>query len=257
MAALEQAGAAATGLGGQVALVTGASGGIGHAVAVALAEAGADVAVLGRSPERLDAVVAEVRARDRAAYRLVGDVTVPDQVRTLIEQLERIDVLVTCAGANVPQPFVDVLPQTFEDLFRVNVRGAFFVSQAFVRKLLARGAPGSIVHVSSQMGHVGAAQRTVYCATKHAVEGMTRAMAVELAPHGIRVNAVAPTYVMTPMTEPFFAEREFLADALSRIPLGRVGEAGDVARAAVFLASPAAALITGTSLVVDGGYTAQ
>lgn len=249
--------AVATRLDGQVALVTGASGGIGHAIAVALAADGADVAVLGRSRQRLDAVVAAVESQGRVAHRLVGDVTDPEQVDELVGDLARVDVLVTSAGANVPEPLADVRPETFDRLFAVNVRGVYFAAQAVARRLLARRAPGAIVHVSSQMGHVGAPERTVYCATKHAVEGMTRAMAVELAPHGIRVNAVAPTYVATPFTKPFFADPAFLAQTLARIPLGRIGETADVAGAVVFLASPAARLITGTSLLIDGGYTAQ
>lgn len=244
-------------LDGRTALVTGATGGIGRALALALAEAGADVAVTARSKEALANVADAVRDRGRSAYAVPADVTDEEQVTDLVNGLERVDVLVNSVGANVPQPFVDVSAETFERLFAVNVRAAFLATQAVVRRLLGTGSGGAIVNVSSQMGHVGAANRVVYCATKHAVEGMTRAMAVELAPHGIRVNAIAPTYVKTPLTEPFFADADFRADALARIPLGRIGRVEDLCGAVVFLASPAASLITGTSLLIDGGYTAQ
>jgi NAD(P)-dependent dehydrogenase (short-subunit alcohol dehydrogenase family) len=139
----------------------------------------------------------------------------------------------------------------------VNVKGTFLTTQAAARRMVAAGTGGAIVNLSSQMGHVGAPRRSVYCATKHAVEGLTKALAVELAPHGIRVNSVAPTFVETPMTAPFLADEEFRADVLERIPLGRIGTVEDVVGAVLFLASPAAALVTGTSLLVDGGWTAQ
>jgi NAD(P)-dependent dehydrogenase (short-subunit alcohol dehydrogenase family) len=238
-------------------LVSGAAGGLGRGIAVALAEAGADVALVDLSSGGLAEVAEAVRGRGRSAYPLVADVTDPARLAEVVDELQHVDVLVNSAGTNVPEPFVDVRPETFERLFAINVRGAFLASQAVVRQLLRRESAGAIVNVSSQMGHVGAANRVVYCATKHAVEGMTKAMGVELAPHGIRVNAIAPTYITTPLTEPFFANRVFRDDTLARIPLGRLGRVEDVTAAAVFLASPAAALITGTSLLIDGGYTAQ
>jgi NAD(P)-dependent dehydrogenase (short-subunit alcohol dehydrogenase family) len=172
-------------------------------------------------------------------------------------QVGALDVVVNGAGANIPEPFVEVTEEHLDSLVAVNLKGVFLVTQAAVRAMLAARAPGTVINISSQMGHVGDANRSVYCATKHAVEGLTKALAVELAPHGIRVNAVAPTFVETPMTAPFFEDERFRDSVLSRIPLGRIGSVEDVTGAVVFLASPAAGLITGTSLVVDGGWTAR
>jgi NAD(P)-dependent dehydrogenase (short-subunit alcohol dehydrogenase family) len=164
---------------------------------------------------------------------------------------------VNAAGTNIPEPFLDVDEAAFDALVAVNMKGTFLAAQAAARRMVAAGNGGAIVNLSSQMGHVGAARRSVYCATKHAVEGLTKALAVELAPHGIRVNAVAPTFVETPLTAPFLADDAFRAEVLDHIPLGRIGTVADVAGAVVFLASPAAALITGASLLVDGGWTAR
>jgi NAD(P)-dependent dehydrogenase (short-subunit alcohol dehydrogenase family) len=240
-----------------VALVTGAGRGLGRGIALGLAQAGADVVLVSRSRAELETVAEEVGRLGVLARTEVCDVTDPDRVKRLVERLGPVDVLVNNAGTNAPEPFVDVLPETFDRLFAVNVRAAFFVAQAVARRLLEERRPGTIINVSSQMGHVGAPRRTVYCATKHAIEGLTKSMAVELAPHGIRVNAIAPTYVETPMTEPYFTAPEARRAAEGRIPLGRLGQVEDVVGAAVFLASPAASLITGTSLLIDGGYTAQ
>jgi NAD(P)-dependent dehydrogenase (short-subunit alcohol dehydrogenase family) len=170
-------------------------------------------------------------------------------------------VLVNNAGSNIPEPFVEVSEEHLDRLIGLNVRAAFVAAQAAARKMLE--APdrashgGAIVNMSSQMGHVGAVNRTVYCMTKHAIEGLTKAMALELAPHGIRVVSIAPTFVETPMTRPMMARPEFAQWVKERIPAGRVGQPEDVAAAVVFAASPAASLITGTSLVIDGGWTAQ
>ena len=234
------------------AVVTGAGRGIGRACALALAAAGADVVALSRTAAELEAVVAEIGGGARAVR---CDVTDPDAVGEAIDG--PVDVLVTCAGANLPEPFLDVPPEHLDALLAVNVRGTFLAAQAAARRMVEAGAGGVIVTVSSQMGHVGAPNRTVYCAAKHAVEGLTKAMAVELAPHGIRVNAVAPTFVETPMTAPFLADPAVRTDVERRIPLGRLGRPEDVAAAVVYLASPAAALVTGASLLVDGGWTAQ
>jgi len=178
-------------------------------------------------------------------------------VEEAVDFLEQIDVLVNNAGTNVPEPFLEVSEENLDRVLAVNVKGAFLVAQSAVRRMVEHGEGGSIINVSSQMGHVGAPRRTVYCATKHAVEGLTKAMAVELAPHNVRVNCVAPTFVETPMTKPFLEDETFREDTLSRIPLGRLGRVEDVTGAVVFLASPAAGLITGASLLVDGGWTAQ
>jgi NAD(P)-dependent dehydrogenase (short-subunit alcohol dehydrogenase family) len=178
-------------------------------------------------------------------------------VRAALAEPERVDVLVTCAGGNRPCPFLEVSEADLDWSLALNVRGAFVAAQAAAARMAEAGAGGAIVHVSSQMGHVGAAGRSVYCAAKHALEGLTRATAVELAPLGIRVNAVAPTFVETPMTAPFLRAPGARAAVVERIPLGRLGRPEEVAAAVLFAASPAASLMTGASLLVDGGWTAQ
>jgi len=239
-------------LDGRVAVITGAGGGLGHACARALRAAGASLVLLGRTPERLAPVAEETGGLARPC-----DVTDGAAVRGAIAALDRVDVLVTCAGGNRPRAFLDVPEAELDWSLALNFRGAFLPAQAAAARMAARGTGGAIVHVTSQMGHVGAAGRSVYCAAKHAVEGLTRATAVELAPLGIRVNSVAPTFVETPMTAPFLAEPAERASVLSRIPLGRLGEPEEVAAAVLFAASPAASLMTGASLVVDGGWTAR
>lgn len=244
-------------LDGHRALVTGAGRGIGEACALALAEAGADLVLVSRTAEQLEAVAARVRECGREAAALACDVTDGAAVAACVEAAGEVDVLVNSAGTNIPEPLAEVSEEHYETIMNVNVKGVYLVTQAFVRSLLRRGHPGSIVSISSQMGHVGDANRTVYCASKHALEGFTKAAAVELAPHSIRVNTVAPTYLLTPMTEPFLADDAFRERTLERIPLGRVGEVGDVTGAVVYLASDASALVTGASIRVDGGYTAR
>lgn len=187
----------------------------------------------------------------------VCDVTDSRQVEEAVDFLEQVDILVNNAGTNVPEPFLEVSEDNLDRMLAVNVKGVFLVAQAAARRMVERGEGGSIINISSQMGHVGAPRRTVYCATKHAVEGLTKAMAVELAPHKVRVNSVAPTFVETPMTKPLLEDETLREDTLSRIPLGRLGRVEDVTGAVLFLASPAAGLITGASLLVDGGWTAQ
>jgi NAD(P)-dependent dehydrogenase (short-subunit alcohol dehydrogenase family) len=184
------------------------------------------------------------------------DVTDASRVRGLVAELPRLDALVVSAGGNIPEPLLDVTEEHLDSLLDLNVRSAFLTVQAAARRMVEAGA-GAIVLLSSQMGHVGAAGRTVYCTTKHAVEGLTKAAAVELAAHGVRVNAVAPTFVDTPMTAPFLAAPGFKASVERRIPLGRLGRVEDVAAAVVYLVSDAASLVTGTSLRIDGGWTAQ
>jgi NAD(P)-dependent dehydrogenase (short-subunit alcohol dehydrogenase family) len=190
-------------------------------------------------------------------WSIVCDVTDSRQVEEAVDFLEQIDILVNNAGTNVPEPFLEVSEENLDKMLAVNVKGVFLVAQAAARRMVERGEGGSIINVSSQMGHVGAPKRTVYCATKHAVEGLTKAMAIELATHNVRVNSVAPTFVETPMTKPFLKDEAFREDTLSRIPMGRLGRVEDVTGAVLFLASPAAGLITGASLLVDGGWTAQ
>lgn len=244
-------------LAGRRAIVTGAGGGIGGAAAVALAAAGAEMTLLGRSAPSLDVVAANIRQAGGQAATCLCDVTDEASVARALDALPAHDIVVNAAGANKPQPFTDIAMETFDSLFALNVRGVFMVTQNQVRRLLAEGRPGVVVNVSSQMGHVGAPNRSVYCGTKHAVEGMTKALAVELAPHGIRVVAVAPTWIETPFTRPFFEDAAFKASVLADLPIGRLGQPEDVAGAIVFLASDAASLITGTSLLIDGGWTAR
>jgi len=243
-------------LDGQVALVSGAGRGIGRGCALALAEAGAAVIALSRTGPELESLVGEIERNGGQARALVCDVTDSAAVRAEIEGLERLDVLLNNAGSNQPQPFLEVTEEVLDRLLALNLKAAFLVAQAAAR-VMARTGGGAIVNMSSQMGHVGGARRTVYCATKHAIEGLTKAMAVDLAPHKIRVNAVAPTFVETPMTRPFFDDPAFKALVLDHILLGRLATIEEVAAAVVYLASPAAAMVTGTSLLVDGGWTAH
>lgn len=243
-------------LAGNLAVVTGAGRGIGASCARALAAAGADVRVLARTRDEVDRVTREIRETGGRAQAVALDVCDGNAVDQFFADLPSLDVLVNNAGTNRPQPFLAVDDATFDMLFDVNVRAAFRVARAAARRMQASGS-GSIVNMSSQMGHVGAPDRTVYCATKHAIEGLTKAMAVELGPAGIRVNAVAPTFVRTPMTEPFLADPAFQRDVLGKLATGRLAEPHEVAAAVVYLASPLAASTTGTSLSVDGGWTAH
>ena len=244
-------------LDGQRVLVTGASKGIGRDAAAALAEAGAEVTAAARSAAELEALVAELRGRGLAAQALPLDVTDDAAVREAVGRLGPFDALFNNAGVNRPLPFLDVDTETLDWMLAVNVRAAFLVAQAVARGMVAAGRRGAIVHTSSQMGHVGGKRRTAYCATKHAIEGLTKAMAVELAPHGIRVNAVAPTFVLTEMTRGWAADPAWMAEIRARIPMDALAEPRDVSAAVVFLCSPAAAMVTGHSLLVDGGWTAQ
>ncbi len=236
---------------------TGAGRGIGEACARGLAEAGAEVILMSRTGAELDELEARILADGGRARTAVCDVTDTAAVKALVPGLGPIDVLVNNAGTNIPEPFVEVTEDNYDRVMNLNLRGAFMVSQAVAKTMIERGDSGSIVHMSSQMGHVGAPNRAVYCTSKHAIEGLTKAMAWDLAAHGIRVNAVAPTFVETPMTRSFLDDKAFVEDTLSRIALGKFGQPGDVAAAVVYLASPASDMVTGTSLLVDGGWTAR
>ena len=242
-------------------MITGAGRGLGAEAALGLAQAGAEVILLSRTRTELEQVAKKVVENGGRARVIVCDVTRQEQVRSAFAGLERLDILLNNAGMNIPEPFIDVSEAHLDDMIVLNVRAAFLVSQAAVRKMLQepnrRKQGGSVIHVTSQMGRVGAERRTVYCMAKHAIEGLTKAMAVELAPENIRVNAIAPTFLETPMTASFFADPEFRNWVISRIPLGRVGRMHEVTGAIVFLASPAASLITGASLAIDGGWTAR
>ena len=240
-------------LNGQLALVTGAGRGIGRGCAEALADAGARVIAVARSESELAEVAAHESGRIEA---LQGDVT-SDELMATIAALPDLSILVNNAGANRPQPFVDVDDESLDFVLDLNVRAAFRVAQAAVRSMLASETKGSIVHMSSQMGHVGSPNRSVYCMTKHAIEGLTKAMAVELAPKGIRVNSVAPTFIETPLTKPMLDDPEFREFVFGMIPMGKLGTIDDVVSAVMYLVSPGAGMITGHSLKVDGGWTAQ
>ena len=244
-------------LDGKRALVTGAGRGLGLAAASALADAGAHVTLAARTASEIEEAAQAIRARGQQASPLTLDVRDVAAVKTAIAAQAPFDILVNNAGTNRPAPFVDVTVEDFDFVFELNVRAAYFVAQAVARALVAAKKPGSIINMSSQMGHVGGPTRTVYCATKHAMEGFTKAMAIELAPHKVRVNTLAPTFIETPMTRPFFQNEAFRKDTLARIKLGRLGQLEDLTGAIVFLASDASALMTGTSLVIDGGWTAE
>jgi NAD(P)-dependent dehydrogenase (short-subunit alcohol dehydrogenase family) len=249
-------------LDGRRALVTGAGAGLGEGIAQGLAEAGASVALLGRSAEPLYQLAERIKAAGYAQAQVcVCDVLDTAGLRAAIGGLPSLDILVNNAGTNIPEPFLDVSEEHFDTIMMLNARGSFFAAQAAVKKMLedpdraAKG--GAIVNISSQMGHVGSPNRTVYCMSKHGLEGLTKAMAVELAPHRIRVNSVAPTFVDTPLVRRIVDTPEKRAFLYSKIPMGELAKVEDVVNATVFLASPAAAMVTGTSLVVDGGWTAQ
>jgi NAD(P)-dependent dehydrogenase (short-subunit alcohol dehydrogenase family) len=239
------------------ALVSGAGRGIGLAAAAALAEVGAHVTLIARSLAEITAVADDIREAGGEAATLVLDVTDQSAVRAAIEAAEPFDILVNNAGTNRPRTFLEVTEEDYDAITGLNLRAAYFVAQAVARKMAAAGKGGSIIHISSQMGHVGGQNRTVYCMTKHGLEGLTKAMAIDLAPLGIRVNSIGPTFIETPLTRPFFENVAFREDVLRKIKLGRLGTVEDLMGAVVFLASDAAALITGTALVVDGGWTAE
>ena len=217
--------------------------------------------LVSRTRGELEAIQKNIIDSGGRAKVLVSDVTDTKQLDAELNRLEQLDILVNNAGMNIPEPFVEVSESHLDKTLALNVRAAFLVAQSVVRKMLDASdrtlKGGSIINMSSQMGHVGAERRTVYCMTKHAIEGLTKAMAVELAPKNIRVNSIAPTFLETPMTASFLADPEFRNWVMSRIPLGRIGQMEEIAGAIVFLASPAASLVTGTSLLIDGGWTAR
>jgi len=244
-------------LSGKIALVTGASKGIGRASAIALAEQGAHVICVSRGKEALDKVCNEIQSLGQTSQALIADMTSIKDIKDKIGSLPKVDILVNNAGTNIPEPFINVSEQNFDDLVQLNIKGCFFVAQIVAAKMLENKQGGSIINMSSQMGHIGATNRTVYCMTKHAIEGLTKAMAVELAPNAIRVNSICPTFIKTPMTENFFNSEEFKQETLTKIPLGHVGTVEDIMGAVIYLASNASRLVTGSSHKVDGGWTAQ
>jgi NAD(P)-dependent dehydrogenase (short-subunit alcohol dehydrogenase family) len=241
----------AQGLVGKKAIVTGGSKGLGRAISVALAHAGADVTAVARDAQGL----AELSEAYPSIATWQADITDPGFAVALANH--PVDILVNNAGTNSPMAMADVPINVLDQMLNLNVRAAYLVAQGAMRSMLAAGKGGAIINITSQMGHVGSPNRTVYCMTKHALEGLTKAMAVELAPHNIRVNSVAPTFIETPLTKPMLDQPQFRAFVDAMIPLGRIGKPDDVAAAVIYLASPAANMVTGTSLLIDGGWTAH
>lgn len=249
-------------LDGKAALVTGSGRGIGSGIALALAEAGAEVVLLSRTRSELDAVASEIVGRGyRQPQVLVCDVTDTAALRQAIGSLSRLDILVNNAATNIPRPFLEVSDEEFAVMSDLNVRAYFVAAQAGVRKMLEdperKSKGGVVINITSQMGHIGSPNRVPYCMTKHAEEGMTKAMAIELVDQGIRVNSIGPTFTVTPLIEKIVNTPEVRQFLVSRIPMGHMAAIEDMAAAALYLASPAAAMVTGSSLLVDGGWTAQ
>ncbi|MFK7860419.1 MAG: SDR family NAD(P)-dependent oxidoreductase [Granulosicoccus sp.] len=243
-------------LDGKRALVTGASRGIGLGAACALASSGAHVVLAARSGDELNTVCSAMVEAGYSCEPLILDVTDTAQVRSKLDNLGAFDVLINNAGANRPGPMIEMSEDDYDMVMNVNVRAAYFVAQSVVARMIAERRAGCVINTSSQMGHVGGVDRTVYCASKFAIEGLTKALAIEVGVHSIRVNSVCPTFIATPLTEKTLADPDRIAWIKSKIKLGRIGQIEDVMGAYVFLASDAASLITGASLLVDGGWTA-
>ncbi|MEM7211874.1 MAG: SDR family oxidoreductase [Pseudomonadota bacterium] len=244
-------------LDGRKALVTGASSGIGLGCAVAMAEAGAHTVLAARRRPELDTAVEAIREMGGTAEAVVLDVADLEAADAAVSQHGPFDILVNSAGVAKHTPTTETRPEEFDLVSDLNFKGAYFLTQKVAKGLMEAGKPGSLINISSQMGHVGGQERAVYCGTKHAVEGFTKAMSIEFGPHGIRVNTVGPTFIKTPLTEPTFARPELKAWVEEKIKLGRIGEVEDIMGVVTFLASDAAALITGTHIIVDGGWTAD
>ncbi len=241
-------------LDGRRAVVTGAGRGIGLAAAAALAGAGAAVTLVARTADEVRAGAEAIGTGAEWAVLDVGDLAA---VAAFFAARPAFDVLVNNAGTNRPKPMYDVTEADYDAVLDLNLKAAFFVAQGAVKAMLAAGVRGSLIHMGSQMGHVGGANRSLYCASKWGLEGMSKAFALDLAAAGIRSNTIAPTFIETPLTRPFFEDAAFKASVLAKIKLGRIGQVEDLMGAVVFLASDASALMTGTSLVVDGGWTAD
>ncbi len=241
---------------GQIALVTGAGRGIGKGCALALAEAGAEVIALSRTESELNEVIDEIQTAGGTAHKMVCDVSDGTAVREQISQLKRLDILVNNAGILKPSSLLDLTEADLDAMLQINCRGAVLVAQAAVQ-IMKQQASGVVINMSSTFGINGRANNSIYSATKHFIEGFTKSTALELAPLGVRVVAVGPTAIDTPLTHDRLNDPEIGGDLLSRIPLGRFGQINDVVGAVVFLASPAASLINGTTLMVDGGWSAQ
>ena len=244
-------------LDGLKALVTGASSGIGLGSAVALAEAGAHVILSARNIKTLNKVVDAIKSKELSAEAMVLDVSKVNTIKKSIENKGPFDILVNSAGLGRHSPSMDTSVEDFDEVMNVNLRGAYFVTQAVAKGLIEDKRPGSLINISSQMGHVGGVDRAVYSASKHAVEGFTKAMAIEWGQYQIRVNTICPTFIRTALTQSTFDNPERKRWIENKIKLGRVGEVEDIMGAVVFLASDASAMITGSALMVDGGWTAE
>ena len=242
---------------GKRALITGASSGIGRACAVALADYGAAVTLAARRVDQLEETAAQLRDAGQTAEVLALDVGDIEATASAVERHGPFDILINSAGTARHSKATDTTAKDFDAVMTVNLRGAYFLSQAVAKGLIATGQPGSLINISSQMGHVGGMERAVYCASKFAVEGFTKAMAIEFGPHNIRINTICPTFILTELTQPTFDDPDKRAWVLDKIKLGRAGDVKDIMGAAVYLASDAAALVTGTAVMIDGGWTAD
>ncbi len=244
-------------LDGKRALVTGASSGIGQGCAFALADAGAHVVAAARRADKLAETVDEITRRGGSSEAITFDQTDLTSMADLFIQNSPFDVVLNSAGLARHGPALDTTPEDFDAVTSLNLRSAYFLSVGAAKSMMAQGTGGSIIHISSQMAHVGGQERAVYCATKHGVEGFVKAMAIEFGPHRVRINTICPTFIMTDLTRSTFEQPEKRAWIEEKIKLGRVGEIEDIMGAAVYFASEASALVTGTSLLVDGGWTAD
>lgn len=244
-------------LDGKRALITGAGRGIGKAAAFALAGAGAHVTLVARSADEIEAVRDEITQMQGDADCAPLDITDLTNVESFFNERPAFDILVSNAGTNRPKTFLEVTEADYDVVLGLNLKAAYFVAQACARRMIDEGTSGSLIHMGSQMGHVGGANRSIYCASKWGLEGLNKSLAIDLAPHNIRSNTIAPTFIETPMTAPFFEDQAFKNSVLTKIKLGRVGQTADITGAIVFLASDASALMTGSSMVIDGGWTAD
>ena len=242
---------------GKRALVVGASSGIGQGCAVALASAGAHVVCAARNTEKLNNTVDALLEKDWQASALELDIANLEDLSQALKQQNAFDVVVNSAGSAKHSAALDTTPEDFDTVMNLNLRAAYFLSVGAAKGMKAAGVAGSIIHISSQMGHVGGIDRAVYCASKHGLEGMIKSMAIEWAALNIRINTVCPTFIRTPLTEPTFSDPEKIAWVLDKIKLGRVGEVEDVMGAVLYLASSASSMVTGTAMLIDGGWTAD
>lgn len=241
---------------GRSALVVGASSGIGTACAVALAEHGAKVTVAARRKEKLQILVNQMKKRNYEVQILVMDINNVEETKEIISSHSSYDILVNSAGIAKHSAAKDTVLDDYDIVMNTNLRGAYFLTQSVSKKLISSKKAGSLINISSQMGLVGGQERAVYCASKHAVEGFTKAMAIELGVHNIRVNTICPTFILTEMTQKTFEVPEKRNWIESKIKIGRIGKVEDIMGAVVYLASDASSLVTGSSLLVDGGWTA-